>query len=91
MLKLQGSMNRSCLCSILITTSLICGVYFIGNAYIHQQFKVVQTFSLSLCILCSMLPCEENEIVEKILVLTREEYSDFDLQDFFNVKNCRNC
>ncbi|CAF2069645.1 unnamed protein product [Brassica oleracea var. botrytis] len=40
MLKLQGSMNRSCLCSILITTSLICGVYFIGNAYIHQQFKV---------------------------------------------------
>ncbi|XP_033133278.1 uncharacterized protein LOC103834066 [Brassica rapa] len=32
-------MNRSCLCSILITTALICGAYFIGNAYIDKEFK----------------------------------------------------
>ncbi|VVB12574.1 unnamed protein product [Arabis nemorensis] len=32
-------MNRSCLCSILITTALICGAYFIGNAYLAKQFK----------------------------------------------------
>ena len=35
-------MNRSCLCSILITTALICGAYFIGNAYIDKEFKEVQ-------------------------------------------------
>ncbi|KAL1222913.1 hypothetical protein V5N11_013384 [Cardamine amara subsp. amara] len=35
----QESMNRSCLCSILITTALICGAYFIGNAYLAKQFK----------------------------------------------------
>ncbi|KAL0738046.1 hypothetical protein Bca4012_014256 [Brassica carinata] len=36
---LQDSVNRSCLCSILITTALICGAYFIGNAYIDEEFK----------------------------------------------------
>ncbi|KAG7542352.1 hypothetical protein ISN45_Aa07g023410 [Arabidopsis thaliana x Arabidopsis arenosa] len=35
----QGSMNRSCLCSVLITTALICGAYFIGNAYLAKDFK----------------------------------------------------
>ncbi|KAL0659345.1 hypothetical protein Bca4012_079930 [Brassica carinata] len=35
----QDSMNRSCLCSIFITTALICGAYFIGNAYIDEEFK----------------------------------------------------
>ncbi|EFH46298.1 hypothetical protein ARALYDRAFT_493006, partial [Arabidopsis lyrata subsp. lyrata] len=34
-----GSMNRSCLCSVLITTALICGAYFIGNAYLAKDFK----------------------------------------------------
>ncbi|CAH8276151.1 unnamed protein product [Arabidopsis lyrata] len=32
-------MNRSCLCSVLITTALICGAYFIGNAYLAKDFK----------------------------------------------------
>ncbi|XP_010434520.1 PREDICTED: uncharacterized protein LOC104718463 [Camelina sativa] len=35
----QSSMNRSCLCSILITAALICGAYFIGNAYLSEEFK----------------------------------------------------
>ncbi|CAA0395724.1 unnamed protein product [Arabidopsis thaliana] len=35
----QGSMNRSCLCSVLITTALICGAYFICNAYLAKDFK----------------------------------------------------
>ncbi|CAA7042722.1 unnamed protein product [Microthlaspi erraticum] len=35
----QGPMNRSCLCSILITTALICGAYFIANAYLAKEFK----------------------------------------------------
>ncbi|KAJ0263645.1 Lysine ketoglutarate reductase trans-splicing-like protein [Hirschfeldia incana] len=35
----QDSVNRSCLCSILIATALICGACFIGNAYIDEQFK----------------------------------------------------
>ncbi|CAH8352598.1 unnamed protein product [Eruca vesicaria subsp. sativa] len=32
-------MNRSCLCSILTATALICGAYFIGNAYIDKELK----------------------------------------------------
>ncbi|CAN8231468.1 unnamed protein product [Cochlearia groenlandica] len=32
-------MNRSCLCSFLITTALVCGAYFICNAYLAYQFK----------------------------------------------------
>ncbi|CAE6188986.1 unnamed protein product [Arabidopsis arenosa] len=32
-------MNRSCLCSVLITAALICGAYFIGNAYLAKDFK----------------------------------------------------
>ncbi|OAO97092.1 hypothetical protein AXX17_AT4G21780 [Arabidopsis thaliana] len=32
-------MNRSCLCSVLITTALICGAYFICNAYLAKDFK----------------------------------------------------
>ncbi|XP_056858185.1 uncharacterized protein LOC130507497, partial [Raphanus sativus] len=32
-------MNRSCLCSILVTTALICSAYFIGNAYIDEELK----------------------------------------------------
>ncbi|EOA16818.1 hypothetical protein CARUB_v10005038mg [Capsella rubella] len=35
----QGSMNRSCLFSILITAALICGAYFIANAYLAEEFK----------------------------------------------------
>ncbi|KAJ4865938.1 hypothetical protein Rs2_52543 [Raphanus sativus] len=35
----QDSMNRSCLCSILVTTALICSAYFIGNAYIDEELK----------------------------------------------------
>uniref|UniRef100_A0A1J3FLS6 Uncharacterized protein n=2 Tax=Noccaea caerulescens TaxID=107243 RepID=A0A1J3FLS6_NOCCA len=35
----QGPMNRSCLCSILITAALICGAYFIANAYLAKEFK----------------------------------------------------
>ncbi|CAH2078635.1 unnamed protein product [Thlaspi arvense] len=37
--KLKDSMNRSCLCSVLIATALICGAYFIGNAYLAKEFK----------------------------------------------------
>ncbi|ESQ55544.1 hypothetical protein EUTSA_v10025410mg [Eutrema salsugineum] len=32
-------MNRSCLCSVLIATALICGAYFIGNAYLDKEIK----------------------------------------------------
>ncbi|CAN8325156.1 unnamed protein product [Cochlearia groenlandica] len=38
-MNLQDSMNRSCLYSVLITSALICGAYFIGNAYLAKQFK----------------------------------------------------
>ncbi|XP_042979636.1 uncharacterized protein LOC122309920 isoform X3 [Carya illinoinensis] len=31
--------NRSCLCSFLITASLICGAYFVGNALVAKEYK----------------------------------------------------
>ena len=45
-MNLQDSMNRSCLCSIFITNALICGAYFIGNAYIDEEFKEVNSLLL---------------------------------------------
>ncbi|KAL6513207.1 hypothetical protein OROGR_020693 [Orobanche gracilis] len=39
---LSDPKTRSCLCSLLITVSLICGVYFVGNACLRKElFRVV--------------------------------------------------
>lgn len=34
----SDSKNRSCLCSLLIVASLICGAYFIGNAFTEKEY-----------------------------------------------------
>ncbi|KAL6501310.1 hypothetical protein OROHE_024957 [Orobanche hederae] len=36
-LPLSDPKSRSCLCSLLITVSLICGVYFVGNACLRKE------------------------------------------------------
>lgn len=37
----SDSKNRSCLCSLLILASLICGAYFIGAAFTEKEYKEV--------------------------------------------------
>ncbi|XP_010533215.1 PREDICTED: uncharacterized protein LOC104809032 [Tarenaya hassleriana] len=36
---LSDSKSRSCLCSLFITAALLCGAYFIGSAYIANEFR----------------------------------------------------
>ncbi|XP_011092273.1 uncharacterized protein LOC105172510 isoform X2 [Sesamum indicum] len=45
---LSDPKSRSCLCSLFITVSLICGVYFIGSAWLRKDlFKLSPGFGLN--------------------------------------------
>ncbi|KAK4406844.1 hypothetical protein Sango_0690900 [Sesamum angolense] len=47
-LPLSDPKSRSCLCSLFITVSLICGVYFIGSAWLRKDlFKLSPGFGLN--------------------------------------------
>lgn len=39
---LSDAKYRSCLWSFIITASLICGIYFIGSAFLAKDFKMIQ-------------------------------------------------